>query len=103
MRFFEAGWFAALRVMIMFCVRTLLGGRILMPLKRGVATNVPFSPRHHYHSRQLAGTKAAMVSGDPLLKSSESVMRLVAAAVMSMTKVQRYENRRPYRLVVGFD
>ena len=41
-------------------------------------------------SHRLAGVRTAMAAGDPLLKSSEGVMRLMAAAVMSMAKAQRY-------------
>lgn len=41
------------------------------------------------HRGRLADTKAALVTGESQLKSSEGVMRLMAAAVMSMARAQR--------------
>ena len=38
---------------------------------------------------RLAGIKSAVAQGDPLLKSSEGIMRLVAASVMSTARAQR--------------
>lgn len=38
---------------------------------------------------RLASTKAILAEGDPLLKSSEGIMRLMAAAVISMARAQR--------------
>ena len=41
-----------------------------------------------YRSR-LADTKSAVAGGDPLLKTSEGIMRLMAASVMSTSRAQR--------------
>ncbi|CAM9575627.1 unnamed protein product [Ectocarpus sp. 12 AP-2014] len=38
---------------------------------------------------RLADTRAAVASGDPSLRSSEGIMRLIAAAVMSTARAQR--------------
>ncbi|CAM9666023.1 unnamed protein product, partial [Ectocarpus sp. 8 AP-2014] len=38
---------------------------------------------------RLADTRAAVANGDPLLRSSEGIMRLIAAAVMSTARAQR--------------